>query len=334
MKGKLHNWIKSFITVRTQPVVVKEYKIKAVNMTSGDPQASVLGPPLFLVLVIDIEKNLKFSILKRFADDTRVTKGIKDEEDAKALQLDLEQVYERTDRNNKEFDSLKFALLRYGDDDEVKITTQYFNRIRTIIEEKYVERDLGLTMSRDATFTAHIETIVSKAQTTISSICRCFETRTREVMIQVWKSPVIPYLDYCCQLWNPKRKGEINKLEILQKIFTRCIVGANKLDYWERLHKFRLYSLEKRGDRYIIVYVWKVLEDLVPNITTECIRSTLKPRMGRLCIVPTINRKARARIKTLKSSNFVINGPKLTIAPKKHDELRSRVVQIRIGSSS
>ena len=57
--------------------------------------------------------------------------------------------------------------------------------------------------------------------------------------------------------------------------------------------------------------VWKVLKNLVPNITTECIRSTLKPGMGRLCIVPTINRNARVRVKTLKSSNFVINGPKL-----------------------
>ena len=38
--------------------------------------------------------------------------------------------------------------------------------------------------------------------------------------------------------------------------------------------------------------------------------STLKPRMGRLCIVPTINRNARARVKTLESSKFLINGPK------------------------
>ena len=43
---------------------------------------------------MDIDKNLKFSKLKSFADGTRVTKRIKDEGDANALQLDLEQVYE------------------------------------------------------------------------------------------------------------------------------------------------------------------------------------------------------------------------------------------------
>ena len=186
MKGKLHNWIKPFITERTQPVVVKEYKFKPVNVTSGVPQGSVLGPLLFLVLMTDIDKNLKFSILKSFADDTRVTKSMKDEKDAKALQLDLQQVYEWAERKNMECNSLKFELLRYGDDDAIKTTTQYFNSIRTIIEEKHVVRDVGITMSHDATFTAHIETIVSKApQSIISSICRCFKTRTPEVMIQL-----------------------------------------------------------------------------------------------------------------------------------------------------
>ena len=58
--------------------------------------------------MMDIDKKLKISILKSFADDTRVTKRINDEEDAKALQLELEQVYERAERNNMEHNSLKF----------------------------------------------------------------------------------------------------------------------------------------------------------------------------------------------------------------------------------
>ena len=114
---------------------MKNYKSKAVNVTSGVPQFSVLGPLLFLVLMKDIDKNLNYLLLKSFADDTRVTKRIKDEEDAKALQLDLEQVYEWAERNNLEFYSLMFDLLRYRGDDEIKTKTQYFNSVRTIIEE-------------------------------------------------------------------------------------------------------------------------------------------------------------------------------------------------------
>ena len=41
VEGKLHNWIKFFITERTQSVVVKEYKSKSVHVTSGVSQGSV-----------------------------------------------------------------------------------------------------------------------------------------------------------------------------------------------------------------------------------------------------------------------------------------------------
>ena len=109
--------------------------------------------------------------------NTRVPRRIKDEEDAKAPQLDLDLANEWVERNNMEFNSLKFELLRYGDDDEIETKTQNFINIRTIIEEKPAVRDLGITMSHDDTFTAHVGTIVSKAQSTISSTCRCLKPR-------------------------------------------------------------------------------------------------------------------------------------------------------------
>ena len=102
-------------------------------------------------------------------------------------------------------------------------------------------------MSHDATFTPHTGNVVSTAQSPISSICRSFETRTPEVTIQLSKSLVIPHLEDYCQLWNPKLNSEIKNLEILQNNFTRRIAGANKLDYWERLQKFRCVPWKEDG---------------------------------------------------------------------------------------
>ena len=44
----------------------------------------------------------------------------------------------------------------------------------------------------------------------------------------------------------------------------------------------RLYSLQRRRDRYTIIYVWKILESIVPNlnIPITCYSSI---RRGRLC---------------------------------------------------
>ena len=85
------------------------------------PQGSVLGPLLFLVLISDIDMNIdKSTNVSSFADDTRVSRSIKNTRDATQLQGDLEKIYTWQRLNNMEFNAGKFELLRYGNDEELK----------------------------------------------------------------------------------------------------------------------------------------------------------------------------------------------------------------------
>ena len=58
IKGKLLDWIKSFLTDRTQYVVVNGFLSDPCKVISGVPQGSVLGPLLFLVLIGDIDDDI------------------------------------------------------------------------------------------------------------------------------------------------------------------------------------------------------------------------------------------------------------------------------------
>ena len=96
VRGQLLNWIQSFLTARHQRVSVNTFLSYKSTVISGVPQGSVLGPLLFLVMISDIDENVKHSILSSFADDTRLMKAITAAVDIALPQEDLNTVYEWT----------------------------------------------------------------------------------------------------------------------------------------------------------------------------------------------------------------------------------------------
>ena len=119
-------------------------------------------------------------------------------------------------------------------------------------------------------------------------------------------------MEYCCQLWCPKKQYLIRNIESIQRHFTAKINGMNGLNYRQRLSKLKLYSLERRRDRYIIIYVWKIIQGLAPNMLGKDQLKTIdNPRLGRMCLLPPLNNKSPKGVQTLKENSFSVHGPKL-----------------------
>ena len=121
-------------------------------------------------------------------------------------------------------------------------------------------------MSNDATFTRHINVIVSKGQKIAGWALRVFHSREEELMLTLYKSLIRHSLEYCSPLWFPKDQANISAIEKVQRSFTKRVKGLEGLSYWERLEKLNLYSLERRRERYVILYIWKSWYNFVPNL--------------------------------------------------------------------
>ena len=66
-------------------------------------------------MISDIDEEVKDSIVRSFADDTRVSKEIKNEDDQRKMQADLDVIYEWATNNKMKFNSDKFEKISYGE---------------------------------------------------------------------------------------------------------------------------------------------------------------------------------------------------------------------------
>ena len=329
--GRLGRWLHAFLLNRYQSVLVEGQKSSAVPVISGVPQGSVLGPLLFLILIGDIDDGVATSFISSFADDTPVGQAYSSDQDTSQLQADLQAIYAWAKQNNMEFNSDKFDHLHYSHKPSEAEIPVYKSDTGSAITTKSSVRDLGIEMSCSARFTDHIKSQCEKIKSKIGWILRTFRTRELIPMLTLWKQLVLCEHDYCSQLWNPETTGDIQSLELLQRSFLRKVKTLNHLSYWEQLRKVKLYSLERRRERYVVIYTWKILEGLVPNISEGANGITPKwnDRRGRECKVPNIRSSAPLRIQSIRRSSFGIKGPRLfNSIPKQLRNLTGVTVEV------
>ena len=88
IRGSTHKWISSWLSGRTQQVVVDGQASDPTPVLSGVPQGSVLGPILFFILINDLPDNIRSSV-RLFADDCVLYRNIYSIQDCFILQEDL-----------------------------------------------------------------------------------------------------------------------------------------------------------------------------------------------------------------------------------------------------
>ena len=89
--GQILRWIEAFLDNRQQQVCVGSSHSEWMDVRSGIPQGSVLGPTLFPIYINDIPSTVE-NVVKLFADDTKIYRVINSDCDSLSLQDDLDNL--------------------------------------------------------------------------------------------------------------------------------------------------------------------------------------------------------------------------------------------------
>ena len=318
---KYLTWIRSFLSNRFQTVYNNGTCSFTTPVLSGVPQGSVLGPLLFILFINDLQDVISRVNLLTFADDTKLISKINSSTDVTNLQNNINSIIQWSNKNNMKLNPNKFEHISHKSQTHRKHLenfetlpfskkhSQYYADNFLEISRSNCVRDLGVLIDENLNFKIQINTLHKVCRQLCGWIFSVFHTRNRETMLILFKSLIRSKLEYGCEIFNPHQIKEIIAIEQIQRTFTSRIAGMQNYNYWERLVKLKIMSLQRRREMKIIIHLWKIHNKIYPNNININFKSNARTLSTQAIVKPLP--RIRGRILTLYDASFTINAARL-----------------------
>jgi ribonuclease P/MRP protein subunit RPP40 len=151
------NFLYSYQSGRKQFVSVHGHRSNVLDCSSGVPQGSMLGPPLFSIFINDIIEDLSVSCLL-YADDMKIFTSIKEFGDCVRLQDNIDLISTWCIRNSLQLNITKCVVMTLSNKKQ-KIEFDY-NINGVVLERPELVSDLGVLFDNKLSFTGHINFVI------------------------------------------------------------------------------------------------------------------------------------------------------------------------------
>ena len=268
-------WIAGFLFDRTQQVLVEGIASNPSPVTSGVPQGSVLGPLLFLLFINDLPSYIKNSSdIRLFADDCVIYRRIASQQDALALQEDLNSLLDWEQQWGMEFHPQKCQVLRVSLKKN-EIAANYNIREHTL-ERVNDAKYLGVILNEKLSWNSHIDNISKKGHNTLNFLQRNIVNCPQNIKSLSYSTLVRPQLEYCAAVWDPHTKRNTDKLESVQRKAARFVTYdfCRRSSVSAMLTTLEWKTLEERRRHIKLTLLFKIVNNLVDIKPTMLNQST------------------------------------------------------------
>ena len=309
--GTLLKFFTEYLRSRKQRVILDNVISESVDVLSGVPQGSILGPLLFVLFINDIYANIdNDSNIALFADDTKIWRDINSESDCKTLQNDINTLTIWSRNNKMSFHPDKCKALSIYDcrPDFVKVLPfdlRYYNINGIVIEFHESERDLGVIVSSNFKLDKQHDKILKKPRQMLGFTKRtCYFIKDARKRRSLYISLVRSNFEHGSIIWHPITETEISDFEKLQKKALKWILNEENMHYDDETYKTKccqanLTPMKIFFDINDLTFFHKIVYKNVPILLPEYIE--LYRGQGRL---RQVNLNSLSYVCTFTSSSY------------------------------
>ena len=273
--GLLLKFLQDYLHGRKQRVVLGSGISNEVDVVSGVPQGSILGPLLFVLFINDIHNVVSPGTdIALYADDTKIWRQILSEADCSALNNDIHAMAQWASSNLMTFHPMKCKVVSIAV--KIFLETLPFQRIfpysmnDILLPHEPSETDLGLLILKNLSWSKHQDLILSKALSQFNLLRRtCHFVKNSTKKRTLYLTIVRSLFEHCSSIWAPSLATVTNRFEPLQKRCVKWILNEQFFSYSDSVYHTKLHELKIMPLSYKFLYsdlilFYKVLNEIVP----------------------------------------------------------------------
>lgn len=225
--GPALQFIRNYLTNRSQVVYVNNIASSAKPVTMGVPQGSILGPLLFLLFINDLPSSLNHTNCLLYADDTTIFTSQKTTAELESsLNSDLCNIYQWCVNNHLYMNPSKTTFVVFSSAQNTFPSPVSVSLNNHIISVSDHVKFLGVILDKHLKYNYHVLSILKKASFGIHVLIKARPYFQSRIILSLYYAYIHSHLSYCISSWGNTYASHLEPLLHLQKRALRLIAFA------------------------------------------------------------------------------------------------------------